>query len=173
MICALELIHIYCIWMVYYWASFPTLSLVMSHRLLEIGHNGSIYNMKIWECYKWGFRFLFCSLYSSLEKVMEKMYIKLKKKRKGKKKNVMFIALTSSSHPQKWCPSSWITPKKWKKYASSTWKLLPDSERSCLNHWLICQVVTLLHGLTFFLLINIKENISHHSSRNYTLLLQL
>lgn len=78
MICALELIHIYCIWMVYYRTSFPTLSLVMSHRLLEIGHNGSIFNMKIWECYKLGFRFLFCSLYSSLQKVMEKMYIKLK-----------------------------------------------------------------------------------------------
>lgn len=97
MICALE--HIYCIWMVYYRASFPTLSLVMSHRLLEIGHNGSIYNMKIWECYKWGFRFLFCSLYSSLEKVMEKMYIKLKKKEREKKECYVYspnILISSS-----------------------------------------------------------------------------
>lgn len=116
------------------------------------------------------FCFVHCTL--ALRKWWRKCTLNLKKK-KGKKKSVMFIALISSSHPQKWCPSSWITPEKWKKYACSTWKLLPDSERSCLNHWLICQVVTLLHGLTFFLLINIKENISHHSSRNYTLLLQL
>lgn len=115
------------------------------------------------------FCFVHCTL--ALRKWWRKCTLNLKKK-KGKKKECYVYSpniLISSSEMM----SIFITPKKWKKYACSTWKLLPDSERSCLNHWLICQVVTLLHGLTFFLLINIKENINHHSSRNYTLLLQL
>lgn len=135
--------------MVYYRTSFPTLSLVMSHRLLEIGHNGSIFNMKIWECYKLGLDSCFVHCTLAFRKWWRKCTLNLKE---------CYVyspnILISSSEMMSIFMNN---TKKWKKYASSTWKLLSDSERSCLNHWLICQVLTLLHGLTFFLLINIAE----------------
>lgn len=146
MIYALELIHIYCIWRVCCRASFPTPSLVMLHRKLEIGHSGEyLYhenatNEGLDSC------FIHCTL--ELRKWWKiLMCLKLKS---------MSYYLTDS------------TPKIEEIYLKYVEIIIWFSKGVV---WIIDESIKFQN---FFIVslssysLNINENINHHSCRNYT-----